>query len=198
MAENDFQMTRPAEIAFPPYLFEKSEYERYELALLMAPDHPDLEFIESICYRLAEQNKSGPDTTYPWSIADGAPRIGKNGKQYDNSRMAGKIIFRAHKKDPPKLSVAVNGLVVDYWDDVSRQTVRDKFYMGGLVLVEFGFKWWPPKGRPATVTAYVNKACSLNAGKRLGGGKSGQETFGAHVGRLSSVDPTAADAALEY
>jgi Protein of unknown function (DUF2815) len=205
-------MTAPAEIAFVPALFEKRQpagkgAARWELALLMDNNHPDLQHAKQICKAVAERQQPGITTSpaawkYPWSKADDYIAKGiAAGKTHDNSHMAGKVLLNTHATTyEPKLSVLMPGRgVVDFWDDAARQTVKDKFYMGCQVLCEIAFVWYPPGNGLPGVTAYLNKVCSLNRGERRGGGKSGAETFGAHVGHLSAVDPTAmAGAEVDY
>lgn len=201
---NTFAMSVPAEIAFPPALFEKRKptpkaEPRYEMAISLPADHPDLPAIKAMCKQIAEKNQPGVTASasawkYPWQSADAfIARQETKEKKYDNSHLAGKVIFNSHStKYEPKLSVLMPGRgVVDFWDEAARQTVKDKFYAGCQVLCEFSLVWYPPNNGIPGVTAYLNKVLSLNKGERRAGGRSGAETFSGYVGKMSAVDPTA-------
>ena len=208
-----FAMSHPAEICFPPALFEKRKATeraepRWELTLLMAQDHPDVAAIKSLCRRIAESKMPGITASptawkYPWSQADAfiARQEAKGGKQRDNEFMRGKLLFNSHTvKFEPRLSVFMPGRgAVDYWTDEMRATVKDKFYAGCEVLCEYAFVWYPPNNGIPGVTAYINKVLSLNKGERRGGGKSSTDTFSAYLGKYSAIDPTyAAGDQVEY
>lgn len=218
MAETQlFTMSFPAEIAFLPALFEKRQIEvngvakgdpRWEIALLFDMNHPDLKRIKEVCKAVAESGEPGVTKDpkawrYPWSNADTfvakqeaiAEAAGKDAR--DNSHLAGKVLLNSHAtRYEPKLSVVSGGKIVDYWEEAARLTVKDKFFAGAQVLCEYSFVWYPPgNGRPG-VTAYINKVLATGKGVRRGGGRSGSETFAAHIGSLSAVDPT--EGAEEY
>lgn len=209
MADTDhiLTMTVPAEIAFVPALFEKRAARagadpRWELALLMDANHPDLQHAKQICKAVAEKQQPGITSSptawkYPWSKADDYIARGiAAGKTYDTSHMAGKMLLNSHAtKFEPKLSFLVPGRGFVLCEP--REAHKDKFYMGCEVLCELAFVWYGAGNGLPGVTAYLNDVASLNRGERRGGGRSAQDKFGAHVGHLSNVDPTAAGG-LEY
>lgn len=203
---NLFVLSAPAEIAFPPALFEKrkatpqSRDPRWEMALLFDADHPDLPAIKAVCKRIAESKSPGITASatawkFPWASADNfieKQRATKGDKAPDNDFMRGKVLFNSHTLlYEPRLSVLMPGRGVVDFKDEARATVRDKFYAGCQVLAEFNFVWYPSNNGPPGVTAYLNKVCSLNKGERRGGGQSSSDTFSAYVGKVSAIDPTA-------
>jgi len=198
-------MSAPAEIAFPPALFEKRKFNekavpRWEIALLFGPDHPDLKPMKDLCRRIAESEQAGITKDpkawkYPWSNADDfiAKQAAKeDDKKRDNEFMRGKVLFNSHTAQyEPLLSVNMPERgIVDFRGEL-RATVKDKFYAGCMVFCEFSLVWYPPGNGLPGVTAYLNKVCSLNKGERRGGARSGAEVFGAYIGKLSATDPTA-------
>lgn len=210
---NLFVLSAPAEIAFPPALFEKRKAtpkakERWEMALLFDQDHPDLAALKATCKRIAEGKSPGITADpkawkYPWSSADvfierGIAKAKADNKEPRNNEfMRGKVLFNSHSLlYEPNLSVLMPGRGVVDFKDEARLTVKDKFYAGCQVLVEVNFVWYPENNGPPCVTAYLNKVCSLNKGERRGGGKAAAETFSAYVGKVSAIDPTTS-AAIE-
>jgi hypothetical protein len=203
---SQFTFTHEAEIIFPPALFEKrlasprAKEPRWEMALAIAPDHPDLKALKHMVVEFANSKRPGITSSptawkYPWSSADAyLAKSAAKEKKYDNTHLIGKVLINTHStKYEPKLSVLMPGRgVVDFWEQAARQTVKDKFYAGALVLADVTFYWYDESNGLPGVALMLNKVLSLNKGERRGGGKSGSETFGAHVGHLSAVDPTAA------
>jgi len=205
---NLFILTTPAEIAFCN-LFEKraikingkdTNREQWDMTVLLPADSHELAEIKKLCVALFRQKHPDIDLAdprnwaYPWEAGEkyiARMKTAKGDKAHDNEFMLGKVLLKSHSTlYAPNLSVNMPGRgIVDFRDE-ARLTVKDKFYPGCLVYAEFNFQTHKVGTNTPGVTAYLNKVCSLNKGERRGGGKSGSETFGAYVGKLSAIDPT--------
>jgi hypothetical protein len=219
-------LTRPAEIAFPPSLFEKRKTVRkdgatkfvtvpasdpdgrWEATLVLSADHPDLVHIKALCKQIAESKSPGITASptawkYPWQSADSfiAKQEMKPGaKKRDNDWLRGRWLLNAHTNlFAPRLALLMPGRgFVDFADDAARLTVKDKFYAGCEVLAELNFQWYAANVGPPGVTCYLNSLCSLNKGERRAGSRPAAETFSAYLGHVTAVDPTAGVAAEDY
>lgn len=205
---NIYVLTQPAEIAFCN-LFEKRAVkdsagrdtgrEQWDMLVVMDPHGPDFVTLKKQAAAIFRAKFPGVDISDrrnllpPWETGDGfieRVKAARGEKAPDNEHMRGKVLFKSHSiKFAPNLSVLIGDQIRDFRDE-ARLTVRDKFYPGCLVLAEFNLQPHKVGTNTPGVTAYLNRVCSLNKGERRGGGRSGQETFGAYLGHISAVDPT--------
>lgn len=148
--------------------------------------------------RVAREKWPGRDLKelqFPFKSGDAlADKAKKASKDREFSR--GKWVIVARSKFLPRLSYVEGGQIIEVDGEnpeaVSR--VKGKFYAGVQALAEFTFQAYEGVGNnPDGVTAYLNKVCSLNRGKKLstGGGASSAETFKDYIGTESDYDPTA-------
>jgi hypothetical protein len=201
-----FQMTTPAEFAFPPALYEKRAVKvtvgtaepRWEAALLFPTDHPDLTPFKRLARSVVMTKVPGFTPTaanwkYPWRTGDEyiARQTGDN--KYDNSFLVGKVLVNSHaNKYPPKLSLYVPGTgAIDLDTDVLRDLHKSKFHAGALAICEFGLVCYhTASDEKPTVTAYLNHVLLVPGGEKRGGGKPTAEKFSAYLGSITSVNPT--------
>lgn len=218
---NIFTLSEPAELLFnADGIFEKhaleidgrkTDREQWDMTVLMRADSADLAALKQLVVTVFRGKFPEIDISdkrnwqYPWEAGEDFIERGKakaraTGKEPpDNEFMLGHVLVKAHAvKYAPNISVLVPGRgVVDFRDD-ARLTAKDKFYPGCQVLAEYNVASHKVGTNKPGVTLYLNKVCSLNKGERRGGGRSGAETFGAYVGKMSAVDPTAGAESITY
>ena len=199
--EGLYQTTVPALISFPNLLEAKAVTRgkkslgepKYSLNLEMTPDHPDLPLLKAKAVSVARAKWPGVDlSTLAFPFTDGnklADKAKANGKDREWSR--GRAVLTARSQFEPRVCAVVNGAMKDF-EDAARPAAKPYFYNGvdGLIEVNFvAYDGVGEDGKPG-VTAYLQKACSLNKGKKLSGGQTAAEVFKGYVGLASATDPT--------
>lgn len=197
-----YNTTAPALLSFPNLLEAKAVMRggkargepKYSINIELAADHPDLKPMKAKMVAVARAKWPGVDlSTLTFPITDGdklADKAAAKGKDREWSR--GLAVLTSRSQFEPQLAAVVNGALKDF-ADASRAAAKPYFYNGVNGLVEVNFVAYDAvddDGKPG-VTAYLQKVCSLNTGKKLSGGQSASEVFKGYVGLKSATDPTA-------
>lgn len=201
-----FNLTSPAVLLFPNLLEPKPFMKngkaqgepKYSASLIFEAENPDLKAMKEKVTSLARMrwpDKPFSELAFPFSNGDkNADKRVAKGKQ-DGEHLRGKVLMKSSSKYEPRLSVLVDGKLVDLDTDMLKAAHKGKFYNGVEVLAQINFVPYDPIGENAKggVTAYLNMVVSTGKGKRLSGGATASEVFKGYVGGISAEDPTGAD-----
>lgn len=201
-----FNLTLPVVLAFPNLLEAKPFMKngkpqgdpKYSANLIIAADHPDLKPMKELVTSLARQrwpDKPFSELAFPFTSGDKLAEARKAKGKDDGDYQRGKVVMNAKSKYEPRLSVLINGKLVDLDTDILKALHKNKFYNGVEVLAQINFVPYDPIGQNAKggVTAYLNIVVSTGKGKRLSGGAPASEVFKGYVGGVSAEDPTNGD-----
>ncbi len=211
MAEDNvglYNATEPATMTFPNLMEARavqvkgkpSGEPKFSANVEMLPTSADLAAAKAEAARVAKAKWPGRDLkelAFPFSSGDKlADKAKAKGKDREFSR--GKVVLTARSKYQPRLSVVLNGRIVDLDADTLAQH-KSKFYNGVSVLWQVNFSAYEGVGNnPDGVNAYLNMIVSLNKGDRLSGGASAAEVFKGYVGVTSAEDPTSDDEEIPF
>jgi hypothetical protein len=183
---------------------------KFQLTLVMAPDHPDFPGAKAAALAVAKEAFPGmasKDVYFPFQTGDkNNDKLARKGKS-SRDWQTGKVLLPCTSYNRPGLSLFVKGVGVQELADEPAVAANIGAFAGGAqVLCQVNFKAYgeatweqgDPEVQHPRVVCYVNKVMSLNAFPqgRLGGGVSAAETFKDYVGQYSDVDPTDDDIAF--
>lgn len=201
-ADGIYNLTSPVPLLFPNLLVPKAFMKngkaqgepKYSGTLEFEVGHPDLEGMKALAGKLAKgrwPDKPFSELAFPFSSGDKAADKRKAaGKDGEHSR--GKVLLKSSSKYEPRLSVIVDGKIIDIDSEMLKQAHKGKFYNGVEVLAQLNFVTYDAIGENAKggVTAYLNIVMSTGKGKRLSGGATAAEVFKGYAGAVSTEDPT--------
>jgi len=172
---------------------------KYSAVVLFKADHPDVAAIKAKMAAVARAMWPDVDLktiSFPLKSGtkDNEKRVAKGKKARDF--MEGQVFITGRSKYAPRLSGIENGKITDY-EGAALLQAKSKFYGGVECLVEFNFVANEVDDK-RSVTAYLNLVFSTGNGKRIGGGKSGAETFKGYVGQPTTENPTELDDEIPF
>lgn len=196
-----YDTTQPTPILWTDTLFDPKPFKdekgkergdpKYSAVVLFKADHPDVAPIKVKMVAIAKA--MWPDAqlnTINFPLKSGAKdnekRVAKGKKARDY--MDGAVYITGRSKFQPGLSGIENGKLTDYSGEALLRA-KTKFFNGVEALVQFNFVANEVDNK-RSVTAYLNLVLSTGKGTRIGGGRSGAETFKGYVGQATTENPT--------
>lgn len=184
---------------------------RFDATFILEPDSEDLKALKDlviaeakllfpgkrlIARRLTQEELDAGcvEITVPWKdgtrAADKAKEEGK-----DQEFFRGKIVLKVSSKYAPALSGIEGGKIVEYTNPETRATLDKLFYAGSHLVPHVALHSYKAKDdKPGGVGLYINAACFIKNGARLGGQRvNAAEVFKGYAGTTTAADPGSND-----